>query len=120
MSAFEQGLGGRIERVARAMAIRFLPASNRARSLALLIGALCISHGVLAVSRDFTAARDKMVETIEMLAKAVPLSSGKQEINASILAAMRQVPRHELVPEDVRNEAYQDRPLPIGHGQMIS
>jgi protein-L-isoaspartate(D-aspartate) O-methyltransferase len=61
-----------------------------------------------------------MVQTIETLAKAVPLSSGRQEIDSSILAAMRQVPRHELVPEDVRNEAYQDRPLPIGHGQTIS
>ena len=120
MSIFEHARASGTGRVARSMAIRSLLASNRARSLAMLIGALCISHGGLAASRDFTVARDKMVETIEMLAKAVPLSSGKQEIDASILAAMRQVPRHELVPEDVRNEAYQDRPLPIGHGQTIS
>lgn len=106
--------------VARAIQVRSLPRSTTARALALLLGALCTSHGVLATTRDFTAAREKMVKTIEMLAKAVPLSSGRQEIDASILAAMRQVPRHELVPDDVRNEAYQDRPLPIGHGQTIS
>jgi protein-L-isoaspartate(D-aspartate) O-methyltransferase len=61
-----------------------------------------------------------MVQTIETLGKGVQLPLGRQEIDASILAAMRQVPRHELVPESVRNEAYEDRPLPIGHGQTIS
>jgi len=37
-----------------------------------------------------------------------------------VLGAMRRVPRHELVPERVRAQAYDDRPLPIGHGQTIS
>lgn len=40
--------------------------------------------------------------------------------NAHVLAAMRKVPRHELVPERVRSAAYDDSPLPIGHGQTIS
>jgi protein-L-isoaspartate(D-aspartate) O-methyltransferase len=33
---------------------------------------------------------------------------------------MRKVPRHEFVPERLREQAYQDRPLPIGEGQTIS
>ena len=37
-----------------------------------------------------------------------------------VLAAMRKVPRHLFVPEDWSNSAYDDRPLPIGHGQTIS
>jgi protein-L-isoaspartate(D-aspartate) O-methyltransferase len=37
-----------------------------------------------------------------------------------VLAAMAAVPRHELVPEDMRDFAYEDRPLPIGLGQTIS
>jgi protein-L-isoaspartate(D-aspartate) O-methyltransferase len=37
-----------------------------------------------------------------------------------VLAAMRDVPRHAFVPEDVRESAYQDRPLPIGSRQTIS
>lgn len=37
-----------------------------------------------------------------------------------VLAALRQVPRHELVPAALRDAAYQDRPLPIGDGQTIS
>ena len=36
------------------------------------------------------------------------------------LAAIRAVPRHEFVPEVMRDEAYRDHPLPIGHGQTIS
>ncbi|WP_193214521.1 protein-L-isoaspartate(D-aspartate) O-methyltransferase [Luteolibacter marinus] len=37
-----------------------------------------------------------------------------------VLAAMRKVPRHEFVPAEVQGHAYDDRPLPIGHGQTIS
>ncbi len=37
-----------------------------------------------------------------------------------VLAALRKVPRHEFVPEDIRDYAYEDRPLPIGEGQTIS
>jgi protein-L-isoaspartate(D-aspartate) O-methyltransferase len=37
-----------------------------------------------------------------------------------VLDALRRVPRHELVPVDQRELAYEDRPLPIGRGQTIS
>ena len=37
-----------------------------------------------------------------------------------VLAAMTRVPRQEFVPNDVRDEAYRDGPLPIGYGQTIS
>src|SRR5271156_3238299 len=36
------------------------------------------------------------------------------------LAAMEEVPRHLFVPENVLHYAYEDGPLPIGHGQTIS
>jgi protein-L-isoaspartate(D-aspartate) O-methyltransferase len=36
------------------------------------------------------------------------------------LAAMRKVPRHLFVPPAVAGQAYDDHPLPIGHGQTIS
>ncbi len=38
----------------------------------------------------------------------------------SVLAAMNRVPRHRFVPADLQNQAYEDRPLPIGLGQTIS
>ncbi|MDD8020353.1 MAG: protein-L-isoaspartate(D-aspartate) O-methyltransferase [Acidobacteriota bacterium] len=37
-----------------------------------------------------------------------------------VLAAMLKVPRHLFVPEDLRDMAYRDEPLPIGYGQTIS
>jgi protein-L-isoaspartate(D-aspartate) O-methyltransferase len=37
-----------------------------------------------------------------------------------VLAAMAAVPRHLFVPEGMRHMAYEDVPLPIGHGQTIS
>jgi protein-L-isoaspartate(D-aspartate) O-methyltransferase len=37
-----------------------------------------------------------------------------------VLEAMRNVPRHWFVPDDVRRFAYADRPLRIGEGQTIS
>jgi len=38
----------------------------------------------------------------------------------NVLRAMRKVPRHLFVPEDQRDQAYNDYPLKIGHGQTIS
>jgi len=37
-----------------------------------------------------------------------------------VLDAMARVPRHEFVPPEHRDEAYEDHPLPIGEGQTIS
>jgi protein-L-isoaspartate(D-aspartate) O-methyltransferase len=38
----------------------------------------------------------------------------------AVLAAMSVVPRHRFVPSEYQAMAYDDRPLPIGHGQTIS
>ena len=40
--------------------------------------------------------------------------------DARVLDAMNTVPRHEFVPEHLRQDAYADHPLPIGEGQTIS
>ncbi len=40
--------------------------------------------------------------------------------HSGVLEAMRTVPRHLLVPEDVRPWAYRDHPLAIGYRQTIS
>ena len=40
--------------------------------------------------------------------------------DSAALNAMRVVPRHEFVPADLRDEAYENHPLPIGLGQTIS
>jgi protein-L-isoaspartate(D-aspartate) O-methyltransferase len=66
------------------------------------------STGVEA-ARD--AARDAMVSgQIERRGVKDP----------KVLAAMRKVKRHLFVPERSVGQAYDDHPLPIGHGQTIS
>jgi len=40
--------------------------------------------------------------------------------DARVLLAMKKVPRHEFVPAEYIDEAYEDRPVPIGYGQTIS
>jgi len=66
---------------------------------------------VSAAADEFAAPREKMVRE-QIAARGVQ--------NSRVLEAMRAVPRHELVPNDLRARAYEDRPLPIGHGQTIS
>lgn len=41
-------------------------------------------------------------------------------VDAGTLRAIGAVPRHEFVPAGYRPHAYENRPLPIGHGQTIS
>ena len=40
--------------------------------------------------------------------------------DANVLKAIKTVPRHEFVPKEYINSAYEDGPFPIGHGQTIS
>jgi protein-L-isoaspartate(D-aspartate) O-methyltransferase len=56
------------------------------------------------------AAREAMVELI--VARGIH--------DERVLAALRAVDRREFVPLAVRDEAYADRALPLGHGQTIS
>jgi protein-L-isoaspartate(D-aspartate) O-methyltransferase len=59
----------------------------------------------------FTPRRERMVaEQIEARGVKDP----------AVLAAMRRVPRHEFMPEWVRDQAYHDHALPIGYEQNIS
>jgi protein-L-isoaspartate(D-aspartate) O-methyltransferase len=59
----------------------------------------------------FGEARERMVRE-QIAARGVK--------DARVLAALSRVPRHELVPVELRGSAYEDRPLPIGLGQTIS
>ena len=83
---------------------------RRSFALAALAIASATASAEPAVDR-FAAARERMV--VEQL-------EARDITDARVLTAMRSVPRHELVPADRRDEAYEDTPVPIGHGQTIS
>ena len=59
----------------------------------------------------FEAARERMVR--EQIA-----DRGVKD--PRVLQALRSVPREAFVDTSMRDRAYEDRPLPIGHGQTIS
>lgn len=44
----------------------------------------------------------------------------KGQIGSRVIEAMSKVPREIFVPEQIRSQAYDDMPLPIGYGQTIS
>ena len=59
----------------------------------------------------FESIRLRMVKT-QIVARGVN--------NAAVIEAMKKVPRHLFIPKEYEDEAYNDYPLPIGHGQTIS
>ena len=61
-----------------------------------------------------------MIQTIEVHAQRATGTLGRDYIDPKVLAVMDAVPRHEFVAASRQDDAYDDRPLPIGHGQTIS
>jgi protein-L-isoaspartate(D-aspartate) O-methyltransferase len=64
--------------------------------------------------------KKQMLRDIEMEVQYTRGMIGRSELNSRVMDAMGTVPRHEFVPTDARALAYNNGPLPIGHGQTIS
>lgn len=63
---------------------------------------------------------DKMLADIDMEVHYTREYIGKDALSPAVLKAMRKVPRQEFLPDDVKQLAYNNGPLPIGYGQTIS
>ncbi len=81
---------------------------------ALCMLGLLVGSGLLAGQDDPPA----MVKRRQQMVRLQIQQRGVKD--RRVLAAMRAVPRHLFVPEELRGQAYQDHPLPIGEGQTIS
>ncbi len=68
-------------------------------------------EGVVNSNPDYEQARRNMVE-YQIKARGIK--------DKRVLSAMLKVPRHLFVPEEMKDMAYRDEPLPIGYGQTIS
>ena len=82
--------------------------------------ALCALLGVTAQADDFTALRRQMVSEIQQDVHATSAYIGRDTLNVRVMEVMASVPRHEFVRPREQSRAYENRPLPIGHGQTIS
>lgn len=69
---------------------------------------------------DFDRQRQRLTADIAALAHETAAETGRREFAAPVMTAMSRVPRHRFVPEEQVPHAYENRPLPIGHGQTIS
>lgn len=63
---------------------------------------------------------ENMLREIRQDAEYTATLIGKSALSADVMAAMERVPRHEFVNPDYQEQAYVNKPLPIGEGQTIS
>ena len=85
------------------------PSINRAICLpACYNGSMNTKH---PACKRYNLERDEMVD-LQIRDRGIS--------NPGVLQVMKQIPRHYFVPDELVASAYDDYPLPIGHGQTIS
>lgn len=83
--------------------------------------ALCLASAAQPADESrFAAQRRALLAEIQRDAEATAASTKRPKFSARVIAAMDAVPRHHFVPQAAIDDAYENRPLPIGHGQTIS
>ena len=88
-----------------------------------LVPALLVIGSGIAPAKaddDLNVARQNMIRVIELHARIDADIADRVTIGEAVLDVMAEVPRHEFVADNLQSVAYEDRPLPIGHGQTIS
>ncbi len=66
------------------------------------------------------SSRQRMIQDIESEVAFTRHMIGRNHLDPGVMEAMREVPREEFVPPELRYAAFENGPLPIGHGQTIS
>jgi len=66
------------------------------------------------------ATRQDMLSDIEAEVRYTRHMIGRDAFAARVMQAMADVPREKFVPANLRGAAFENGPLPIGHGQTIS
>ena len=65
-------------------------------------------------------AIEQLIKDIESEVRYTQSYIGKNKLDDRVMAAMAKVPREQFVPENLHSFAFDNGPLPIGHGQTIS
>ncbi len=68
----------------------------------------------------YALLRQRMVEEVARMAALTAAETGRPKLDDKVMTALARVPRHQFVPAGQVPYAYENRPLPIGHGQTIS
>lgn len=72
-----------------------------------------------AYADEYAELRDELVAEVEYYAE-LARDSNDGKFDDAVVRSLRKVERHKFVPAGERAYAYDNRPLPIGHGQTIS
>lgn len=67
-----------------------------------------------------TVLQPDMLSDIEAEVRYTQRYTGRRSLDPRVMRAMAEVPRERFVPENLRMMAFENGPLPIGHGQTIS
>jgi protein-L-isoaspartate(D-aspartate) O-methyltransferase len=65
-------------------------------------------------------ARQALLDVLEREVALFGTGDGERRLDPRVREALAKVPREQFVPADLSARAYDNRPLPIGHGQTIS
>ena len=88
--------------------------------ISLVILLILYLHSSVMAEDQYAIARQHMVKIIESDVRETSRYLKKERLDPRVMEVISNVPRHEFVPEKEKPYAYQNRPLPIGHGQTIS
>ncbi len=81
--------------------------------------ALLLAFTVNADEVDYSMARAAMVDEVHYYA-TLARDTGEDALDEHVMQSLGTVKRHKFVPSRQLPFAYDNRPLPIGHGQTIS
>jgi protein-L-isoaspartate(D-aspartate) O-methyltransferase len=75
-----------------------------------------LGAGLMSTERG----QQRMIDDIESEVAFTRSMIGRDHLDARVMAVMHQVPRDKFVPASMKFAAFDNGPLPIGHGQTIS
>jgi protein-L-isoaspartate(D-aspartate) O-methyltransferase len=87
--------------------------------LGTALAALTLPHRS-ALAADFDEALKRLLAEIERDLHDTAASTGISSLSPAVRHALETVPRERFIPPTFAARAYENRPLPIGHGQTIS
>ncbi len=82
--------------------------------------AWALAAAAVAAGDEYESARRNLIREIENDVRETRGYTGRKSLDRRVMETMAEVPRHDFVPSGQRAYAYENRPLPIGHGQTIS
>ncbi len=94
--------------------------SKAKRGMQWLMVGLLVACSAATPADPYASRRDALLAAIAADARLTVDDTGHAQFAPGVMQAMARVPRHEFVPEGLKPFAYENRPLPIGHGQTIS